>query len=139
MTGTYDVQVLAHSAPVVTYDAVIAAVSNSSKPRGGYGCSIFGNTAELVFVSYDGIPVATSTMSSEPVLDKLVLRLTLDGNQLGCRLEHGIAVGALRVAVATTPLTGGPGVSVRKIDARIDAFAAYQQRPGVACPEVVWR
>jgi hypothetical protein len=139
MTGVHDVQLLARSKPVVLYAAVVAAVSNASRPRGGYACSLFGNVDEVVHVTNDGIMVQNASMSSEPVLDRLLLRLVIDGNELGCRIEHGIAVGGLRVSVVPTPISGGPGASVRKIDLQIDAFAAYEARPGQVCPEVRWR
>jgi hypothetical protein len=134
--GTYDVEVAARVAPVVAYDAIVGAISNASTANSGFGCNVYGNTDEIVLITLNGTPGPTAAMSSLPVLEPIVLRLAVDDTTLRCRVEHGVAVGAIE-APRTLQLSGGPGAFVRLITTHIDSFAAYQRRG--TCPEITWR
>ena len=124
------------------------AVSNADHFLDGYGCGVDGSGGgELLhggsYNDGNGSPLGTP-LSSAPVDPDLLLRLYAPGPNrmdLGCRADHGVALGLLQPALRAgeIPSGGGPGIRLTTDRADLQAFAAYRYQPGIACPPPIRR
>ncbi len=139
--GVFDVTI--RGSVTISTTGSIAAVSNASNVKSGYACSLRGPTG-LAISSANGTSTSayTAGLSSDPVLDVYVLRLTATTPTTQpypdqCRVDYGVAVGVRTVTPMLRPTGGGAGVIADRDPTDVTAVALYQRR--TPCPSPIVR
>jgi hypothetical protein len=142
LQGSYDTQLLGRAMPTT---GTVYVVSNMTTVDGDvYACSVTttGGVARASASNALSVTMRTSSLplSADPVDSSVLLRLTsktTDGS-IGCRADHGLAIGAAQYPPSARLTAGAPGVVLVNVPATLDAIALYREQPD-PCPPPIYR
>jgi hypothetical protein len=145
LAGRFDIELMGS---VTIKTGAFYAVTNWASTPTAEGCGLRVESSSQA-VPYPTVldirPAATylssTLLSGEPIDGTMTLRLTAgrpSDAAIGCRVDHGTAVGAARSITDSFPTSGGTGFVLYADAATVSAVAFYRQQ-AAACPPTIFR